>query len=116
MCECHSEGAPATEESGFYSRTLSVVSCLLLTKDKSKTVGTHGWKLFVTLDWLWPVVADVSFVTSLLEKSVPKHLFIKKSRASQQETGAQTMAGRLANVPMRRHNKETVLCRERGVF
>jgi|GEM_PF-6002395 len=77
MCECHSEGAPATEESGFYSRTLSVVSCLLLTKDKSKTVGTHGWKLFVTLDWLWPVVADVSFVTSLLEKSVPKHLFIK---------------------------------------
>ncbi len=79
-------------------------------------MGAHGWKLFAAMDCLWPVVADVSFVTSLLEKSVPKHLFIKKSRASQQETGAQTMAGRLANVPMRRHSKETIPGRERGIF
>ncbi len=46
----------------------------LSRKRLKKTVGAHGWKVFVALDWLWPVVADVSFVTSLLEKSVPKHL------------------------------------------
>jgi len=66
--------------------------------------------VFVALDWLWPVVADVSFVTSLLEKSVPKHPHWKTT------AGAQTMAGRLANVPMRRHNKETIPRREQGVF
>ena len=77
--------------------------------ENNKPWAPTGAKLFVTLDWLWPVVADVSFVTSLLEKSVPKRLHSITAVT-------QTMAGRLANVPMRRHNKETILRCERGAF
>ncbi|MDZ4658318.1 MAG: hypothetical protein SH868_12135, partial [Bythopirellula sp.] len=55
----------------------------LSRKRLKKTVGAHGWKVFVALDWLWPVVADVSFVTSLLEKSVPKHPHWKTTAGAQ---------------------------------